>query len=159
MSGANSDSVGNPVQTRSLRDCTGTVTESYAYDDQGRRIVKVGAGGTAHYLYNGDDIHAECGLRPWRRDRRAAAAAHRPAATQAAYGLGSVVGLANTAGTLTANQRFDAWRNKTASSSTVPQYGYTGRATTTSASQDSPAAIRWGWWMPSVRMRMWRTIR
>lgn len=53
-----------------------------------------------------------------------------PAATEAAYlqdGLGSVVGLANTIGTLTANQRFDAWGVKTASSGTTPTYGYTGR--------------------------------
>jgi len=34
---------------------------------------------------------------------------------------------ANTAGTLTANQRFDAWGVKTSSSGTIPQYGYTGR--------------------------------
>jgi hypothetical protein len=41
------------------RTGTNAVAESYAYDDSGRRIVKVGAGGTAHYLYNGDAIHAE----------------------------------------------------------------------------------------------------
>ena len=53
-----------------------------------------------------------------------------PAATQAAYlqdGLGSVVGTANITGTLTANQRFDAWGVKTASTGTTPTFGYTGR--------------------------------
>ncbi|MBW8371478.1 MAG: HNH endonuclease [Thiobacillus sp.] len=53
-----------------------------------------------------------------------------PGATQAAYlqdGLGSVVGTTNVSGTLTASQRFDAWGVKTASSGTIPQYGYTGR--------------------------------
>ncbi len=126
------------------RTGTGAVTESYAYDDSGRRITKVGAGGTAHYLYNGEDIHAE-----WSgaiSGNPAAAYVHgagidepllrltgttnNPGATQAAYlqdGLGSVVGLANPAGTLTAHQRFDAWGNKTTSSGTIPQYGYTGR--------------------------------
>jgi RHS repeat-associated protein len=51
-------------------------------------------------------------------------------ATQAAYlqdGLGSVVGTVNTAGTLSASQRFDAWGAKTAGTGTVPQYGFTGR--------------------------------
>ncbi len=53
-----------------------------------------------------------------------------PAATEAAYiqdGLGSVIGTANITGTLTANQRFDAWGNKTASTGTTPTFGYTGR--------------------------------
>ncbi|MBN8772182.1 MAG: RHS repeat-associated core domain-containing protein, partial [Thiobacillus sp.] len=120
------------------------IAESYAYDDSGRRISKTSAGTTTSYLYDGDAIHAE-----WSGSisgNPAAAYVHgagideplvrltgttnSPGATQAAYiqdGLGSVVGLANQAGTLTANQRFDAWGNKTTSSGTVPQYGYTGR--------------------------------
>jgi len=126
------------------RTGTGAVTESYAYDDSGRRITKVGAGGTAHYLYDGEDIHAEWtgtlagmpsavyahGVGADEPLLRLTGTTNGPAATQAAYlqdGLGSVVGTANTAGTLTANQRFDAWGNKTSSSGTIPQYGYTGR--------------------------------
>ena len=120
------------------------VTENYAYDDSGRRIAKTSAGITTSYLYDGDDIHAE-----WNGSisgMPAAVYAHgagidepllrltgttnSPAATEAAYladGLGSVVGTANISGTLTANQRFDAWGNKTASTGTTPTYGYTGR--------------------------------
>jgi RHS repeat-associated protein len=127
------------------RTGTGAVTESYAYDDSGRRITKVGAGGTAHYLYNGDDIHAEWsgstisgmpaavyahGANIDEPLLRLTGATNGPSATQAAYmqdGLGSVVGTTNITGTLTANQRFDAWGVKTASSGTIPQYGYTGR--------------------------------
>jgi RHS repeat-associated protein len=120
------------------------VAETYAYDDGGRRIAKVGAGGTAHYLYDGDDIHAEWatamagmptaiyahGAGADEPILRLTGSTNGPAATQAAYlqdGLGSAIAMANTAGTITANQRFDAWGNKTAGSGTVPQYGYTGR--------------------------------
>ncbi|MBU1223621.1 MAG: type IV secretion protein Rhs [Gammaproteobacteria bacterium] len=120
------------------------IAESYAYDDSGRRISKTSAGTTTSYLYEGDAIHAE-----WTGSisgNPTAAYVHgagidepllrltgttsSPAATQAAYlqdGLGSVVGTTNVTGTLTANQRFDAWGNKTTSSGTIPQYGYTGR--------------------------------
>ncbi|MGV8992234.1 MAG: RHS repeat-associated core domain-containing protein [Thiobacillus sp.] len=120
------------------------IAESYQYDDQGRRIQKTSGATTTSYLYDGDAIHAE-----WNGSisgNPAAAYVHgagidepllrltgttnSPSATQAAYlqdGLGSVIGMANTAGTLTANQRFDAWGVKTASSGTTPTYGYTGR--------------------------------
>jgi RHS repeat-associated protein len=120
------------------------VAESYQYDDQSRRITKVGAGGTAHYLYNGDDIHAEWanamvgmpqavyahGAGTDEPLLRLTGSTNSPSATQAAYlqdGLGSVVGTTNITGTLTASQRFDAWGNKITSSGTIPQYGYTGR--------------------------------
>ena len=120
------------------------VAESYAYDDSGRRISKTSAGTTTSYLYDGDDIHAEWngaisgnpaaayvhGAGIDEPLLRLTGATNGPSATQAAYlqdGLGSVVGIANTTGTLTASQRFDAWGNKTTSSGTIPQYGYTGR--------------------------------
>jgi len=126
------------------RTGTNAIAESYQYDDQGRRIAKVGAGGTALYLYDGEDIHAEwttamAGMPAAKYVHganidepllRLTGTTHSPAAAQAAYlqdGLGSVIGLANPAGTLTASQRFDAWGNRTASSGTIPQYGYTGR--------------------------------
>jgi len=38
---------------------TGLNTQSYAYDDQGRRIRKVNGSSTANWLYLGPDIHAE----------------------------------------------------------------------------------------------------
>ncbi len=116
----------------------------FQYDDSGRRISKTSAGITTSYLYDGDAIHAE-----WSGSingnpaaayvhgagideplLRLTGATNGPSATQAAYlqdGLGSVIGQANTAGTLTANQRFDAWGSKTSASGTIPQYGYTGR--------------------------------
>ncbi|MHB1186972.1 RHS repeat-associated core domain-containing protein [Thiobacillus sp.] len=126
------------------RSGTGALTESYAYDDSGRRIQKTSGATTTNYLYDGDAIHAE-----WSGSiagnpaavyvqgagideplLRLTGATNGPSATQAAYlqdGLGSVVGLVNATGTLTANQRFDAWGVKTASSGTTPTYGYTGR--------------------------------
>ncbi|MHB1259757.1 RHS repeat-associated core domain-containing protein, partial [Thiobacillus sp.] len=126
------------------RTGVGAVTESYAYDDQGRRISKTSGATTASYLYDGDDIHAEWtgaisgnpaavyvqGAGTDEPLLRLTGQTNSPAAPEAAYlqdGLGSVVGLANTVGTLTANQRFDAWGNKLSSSGTTPTYGYTGR--------------------------------
>jgi YD repeat-containing protein len=38
---------------------TGAVSQSYLYDDQGRRIRKTSGASTTHYLYDGADIHAE----------------------------------------------------------------------------------------------------
>lgn len=38
-----------------------------------------------------------------------------------------MIGTTSANGTLTANQRFDAWGNRTAATGTVPAYGYTGR--------------------------------
>ncbi len=120
------------------------VAESYAYDDSGRRIRKTSAGTTTQYLYDGEDIHAEWntaiagmpsaeyvhGAGTDESILRLTGSTNSPGATEAAYlqdGLGSVIAMANTAGTLTANQRFDAWGNKTTSTGTVNQYGYTGR--------------------------------
>lgn len=37
------------------RTGTNAITESYVYDDQGRRIAKTSAGATTSYLYDGDD--------------------------------------------------------------------------------------------------------
>ena len=127
------------------RTGVGAVAESYQYDDSGRRIRKTSGSITTSYLYNDDDIHAEWsgstisgmpsavyahGANIDEPLLRLTGTTNSPAATQAAYiqdGLGSVIGTANTTGTLTANQRFDAWGNKTASTGTTPTYGYTGR--------------------------------
>ena len=126
------------------RSGANALTESYQYDDQGRRISKVSGATTTNWLYDGDAIHAE-----WSGSiagNPAAAYVHGagidqpilrltgqtslPAATQSAYlqdGLGSVIGTVSPTGTLTASQRFDAWGNRTAATGTIPQYGYTGR--------------------------------
>lgn len=120
------------------------IAESYAYDDSGRRISKTSGATTTSYLYDGDAIHAE-----WTgaiAGNPAAAYVHgagidspvlrltgstnSPSATETTYlqdGLGSVIGTTSANGTLTANQRFDAWGNRTAATGTVPAYGYTGR--------------------------------
>ncbi len=42
-------------------------------------------------------------------------------------GLGSVVAVSNATGATDATNRYDAWGNKSASTGTTPQYGYTGR--------------------------------
>lgn len=126
------------------RTGTNAVAESYAYDDSGRRLKKTSAGTTTQYLYDGDDIHTEWatamtgmptevyahGVGADEPLLRLTGSTNGPAATQTAYlqdGLGSVIGTANAAGTLTANQRFDAWGNKGTSSGTTPTYGFTGR--------------------------------
>jgi RHS repeat-associated protein len=126
------------------RTGTGAIAESYVYDDGGRRIAKTSAGTTTSYLYDGDAIHAEWngavsgnpaaayvhGAGIDNPLLRLAGSTNSPSATEAAYiqdGLGSVVGTTNVTGTLTANQRFDAWGNRTAATGTVPAYGYTGR--------------------------------
>ncbi|MCL5060922.1 MAG: hypothetical protein M1449_10845 [Candidatus Thermoplasmatota archaeon] len=120
------------------------IAESYQYDDSGRRIQKTSGATTTSYLYDGNAIHAEWsgavsgnpaavyvhGAGIDEPLLRLTGTTNGPSATQAAYlqdGLGSVIGTTNPTGTLTANQRFDAWGVKTASSGTIPQYGYTGR--------------------------------
>jgi RHS repeat-associated protein len=126
------------------RTGTNAVAESYAYDDSGRRLQKTSASSTTHYLYDGDAIHAEWatalsglpsavyahGAGIDEAVLRLTGSTNSPSATQTTYlqdGLGSVIGLANSTGTLTASQRFDAWGNRTTSSGTTPTYGFTGR--------------------------------
>jgi RHS repeat-associated protein len=115
----------------------GTQTQSYVYDDQGRRIQKTVAGVSTNMLYNGADIVAEYGptwglpLAQYTQGPKIDDPIIRATATAAQYyhqdGLGSVVGVSNNLGTTDATQRFDAWGNKLASTGTTPHYGYTGR--------------------------------
>ncbi|MCX5805758.1 MAG: penicillin-insensitive murein endopeptidase [Proteobacteria bacterium] len=115
---------------------TGQSTQTYAYDDQGRRISKTVGASTTNFLYNGPDIIAE--YTNW--TTAAAQYTHGPnmddpiirtAGTAKQYyhqdGLGSVVAVSDQTGATTGTQRFDAWGNKIAGSGTIPQYGYTGR--------------------------------
>jgi RHS repeat-associated protein len=115
---------------------TGISTQSYSYDDLGRRITKTVGSTTTNYLYSGTDIVAEYAT--W--VSAAAQYTHGPnmddpiiraTATAAQYyhhdGLGSVVALSNATGGTDGTQRFDAWGNKLTSTGTIPQYGYTGR--------------------------------
>ena len=120
---------------------TGLPTEKYVYDDSGRRVRKVVGSTTTNFLYQGPDVYAEYGSSfttpaalythgPGSDDPILRQTGMGPTATAKYYhqdGLGSVVALSTQTGTTAASQRFDAWGNKTASSGTVPQYGYTGR--------------------------------
>jgi RHS repeat-associated protein len=119
-------------------DKTGQASQTYAYDDQGRRIKKSVGSNVTQYLYNGMDIHGE--YTTW--SQASALYTHGPntddplirvAANDTRYyhqdGLGSVVATTDPNGTLTAAQLYDAWGNPYASAklNTLPQYGYTGR--------------------------------
>jgi len=119
-------------------DKTGQASQTYAYDDQGRRIKKSVGGNVTQYLYNGMDIHGE--YTTW--SQASALYTHGPntddpiirvAANDTRYyhqdGLGSVVATTDPDGHLTAAQLYDAWGNPYASAklNTLPQYGYTGR--------------------------------
>ncbi len=117
---------------------TGIATQSYQYDDQGRRISKTVGGATTSYLYNGDNLLAEYAT--W--TGAAASYTHgpgtddplirtTPSASQYYHkdGLGSVVALTDGSGATVGTQLFDAWGNKLAvtASGSIAQYGYTGR--------------------------------
>jgi RHS repeat-associated protein len=116
---------------------TGLSTQTYAYDDSGRRIQKSIGGIATNFLYGGPDIVAEYAA-TW--GTPTAQYTHGPntddpiiraTATSAQYfhqdGLGSVMAVTNNLGGTDATQRFDAWGNKVASTGTGPRYGYTGR--------------------------------
>lgn len=117
---------------------TGLATQSYQYDHQGRRISKTAGAATTHYLYNGDNIHAE--YTAW--SAAAASYTHGPGTddpliratptTNQYYhkdGLGSIVAMTDSNSATTGTQLYDAWGNKLAvtASGTIAQYGYTGR--------------------------------
>ena len=112
-------------------------TETYAYDDRDRRIAKTVDGATTQYLYSGPSIWSEYGS-DW-----SAALAHysytgldqaiirsAPVTDDTRYyhhdGLGSVVATTNTAGTLQASTRYDAWGN-VISGGGIARFGFTGR--------------------------------
>jgi RHS repeat-associated protein len=127
----------DPLNRLTSTSQTGQLAQSYNYDDQGRRISKTVGTTTTHFLYNDTDIVAEYGT-TW--GLPTAQYTHgtsiddiniRATATTAQYfhqdGLGSVVGVTNTAGLTDATQRFDAWGNKLTATGIAPRYGYTGR--------------------------------
>jgi RHS repeat-associated protein len=121
---------------------TGLPTESYAYDHEGRRIQKTVGATATNNLYQGPDIYAEYGSDyqspqalyihgpAWDDPLLRLTGSQGPTATAHYYhqdGLGSVVGLSDAGGQLTASASYDAWGKVTASSGTLPQAGYTGR--------------------------------
>jgi len=118
------------------------VSESYQYDQAGRRIAKTSNGVTTYYRYNGDDIDAEYSA-TWSETARYVHGPNTddplmrltgntsdPSATAIYYhqdGIGSVVATSDQAGNIVAAQVFDAWGNRVQSSGTIQTYGYTGR--------------------------------
>ena len=116
---------------------TGQATQTYVYDDQGRRIQKTVGSTVTNYLYSGPDIVSEYGS-TW--GSSSALYTHGPnmddpiirsTTTNTQYyhqdGLGSVVGVSNSSGTTDATARYDAWGNLLSGTGSIPQYGYTGR--------------------------------
>jgi RHS repeat-associated protein len=129
------DPVGNPTQI--VRSGSLAETQTYTYDDEGRRIRKTVGSTTTNYLYNGPDIVAEYSS-TW--GLPLALYTHGPnmddplirstSATAQYYhqdGLGSVVGLTNQTGGTDGTARYDAWGNTLASTGPIPLYGYSGR--------------------------------
>ena len=120
------------------------VSETYGYDDQGRRIRKTSNGSTTWYLYNGPDIVAEY-EGDWTKPK--VMVTHGPGTddpvvryTRNAGGTydkryyhqdpqNSSVAVTDANGTLVGTQLFDAWGNKLPSGTlgSVERYGYTGR--------------------------------
>ncbi len=94
---------------------TGQPSQSYSYDDQGRRISKTVGTTTTNFLYNDADILAEYGTTwglptaQYTHGARIDDTLIRATATTAQYfhedGLGSVVGITNAAGGTDATQR------------------------------------------------------
>jgi len=143
--------------TRTTSDCTGSaitqyswdaedrliqvsapgITETYAYDAQGRRISKTSNGTPTNDVYDGMDITAEVDnagkrLVTYTQGPNIDDPLIRITPNQTLYyhadGQGSVVATSNVGGTVIASQLFDAWGNKTnGSASPIPTYGYTGR--------------------------------
>ncbi len=116
---------------------TGQASQSYAYDDSGRRIQKTIGSTQTNFLYGGPDIVAEY-TAAW--GTPTAQYTHGPnqdepieriTQTGAQYfhrdGINSIVAVTNNLGTTDATQRFDAWGNQLAQTGTSPRYGYTGR--------------------------------
>ena len=119
---------------------TGQDTQTYRYDDQGRRVAKL-VGGTVNkqYLYNGEDIYGV--YTNWTTP--AALYTHGPntddplirqTASGAQYyhadGLGSIVAMTSSpaGNAIYGLARYDVWGNVTGTLvAPIPAYGYTGR--------------------------------
>ena len=116
-----------------------TLPESYAYDDQGRRVRKAVGSSTTDYLYDGLDIVAEYTTN-WATPNALYThgggidspliRASQGGAVRTYYhqdGLGSVVAATNEFGEATGTARYDAWGAVARQTGGIPQYGYTGR--------------------------------
>jgi RHS repeat-associated protein len=115
---------------------TGISSESYLYDDDGRRIRKTVGATPTNWLYMGPDITSQYGS-TWASPT--AVVTHGPniddpimrTTTTSQYyhqdGLGSAVAFTNPEGTLAASVRYDAFGNRGSTTGSMPLYGYTGR--------------------------------
>ena len=125
-----------------MTQAVGATTESYAYDQEGKRIRKVSGATTTNFHYMGPDIYAEYGTTftaqnaiythgPGNDDPILRQTGTGPTAIAKFYhqdGLGSVVAVSTATGTTDGTQRFDAWGNKTTvTGAAVATFGYTGR--------------------------------
>ncbi|WP_137940451.1 RHS repeat-associated core domain-containing protein, partial [Chitinivorax sp. B] len=121
-----------------LDSAAGTLLGSYRYDADGKRIGRSDGAGGQDYHYLGDDIIAgyqtgQYQTPLWRTVHGGATddpllrITAQGTQTYHGDGLGSIVGLSNGQGQLTAWQRFDAWGNRLNGQGDIPQYGYTGR--------------------------------
>ena len=116
------------------------MTQTYGYDDQGRRVRKTIGAVPILYVYNGTDIHAQYDA-TWAPTATATAAyTHGPGmdhpilrktTTESQFyhsdGLGSVVASSSPTGTITASARYDAWGRTVSATNVLPTFGYTGR--------------------------------
>jgi RHS repeat-associated protein len=118
-----------------LTGISGSVTASYRYDYQGRRISKTVRGLTTTYLYNGLDLIAETNT-TGTTTYVFGPAVDEPLATHqynniyyfSADGLGSVARVTDTTGTTGNDQIYDAWGELRARVGAVNQsFGYTAR--------------------------------
>ncbi|MDP2834456.1 MAG: RHS repeat-associated core domain-containing protein [Pseudomonadota bacterium] len=120
----------------------GALSQSYLYDEQGRRIQKTSGTTTTNYLYDGEDIQAEYTTwanpqavyvhgagsdEPLLRLTGETAAPTAGALYYHADGLGSVVAASDAAGLVTGKARYTAWGIELNAATGLPQYGYTGR--------------------------------
>jgi hypothetical protein len=126
-----------------LSQYSGTITGSYRYDHQGRRIQKIEGANALNYVYDGNNIYTEYLTSSWSSPTalyvqagtdhpldRLTGMVGAPTANAAYYhqdGLGSVLATTNASKAVTATQRFSAFGNVIANSGTIAAYGYTGR--------------------------------
>lgn len=109
----------------------------YAYDPAGRRVQKTVAGIATNYVYDGTQIvnHYDSN---WAQPNfrytygpGADAPTIQASATSAQYyhqnGIGNVVAVTNPSGGTVGTASYDAYGNVTASTGTLPTYGFTGR--------------------------------
>ena len=127
------DFLNRPVQIAK----TGIAAQSYKYDDSGRRIQKVNGSTIINYLYNGSQILDQYD-NTWGQPTfnyvygpGADAPTIRANSTGAQFyhqnGIGNAVAVTNQTGLTDGTATYDVYGNLTASTGTIPTYGFTGR--------------------------------